>query len=217
VWHAQARAYANRKSPNKPNFPFFEPGTARFDSMYSIITNNLANDPLNPGTRFYDRSGLLHVHGEYRFKTGFADFTFGANARQYNPDSKGTIFSDTADVRIHNSEFGVYGGFGKKLIPEKLKVNITVRADKNQNFDMVFSPAASFIYTPDIDNTFRLSFSSAVRNPTLADQYLNLDVGRAQLLGNISGYQGLITLESFIDYLNTRNRDTLIFFDEHRL
>ncbi len=214
LWHAQAQAYANLKSPNKPNLPFFEPGTARFDSMYNLIIGNLSNDPDNPGTRFYDKSGLAHVHGEYVIESRFADFTVGANYRQYSPDSKGTIFSDTMGVKITNSEFGAYGGIDKKLIPTKLKLNATVRLDKNENFDMVVSPAASLVYTPSINSVLRISFSSAVRNPTLSDQYLNLDVGRAQLLGNISGYEDLITPESFVDYLNTLNRDTLVYFDE---
>ena len=214
AWHAQAQAYANRKSPNKPNLPFFEPGTARFDSLFNIIIHNLSNDPDNPGTRFYDKSGLIHVHGEYQIESRFANFTTGANFRQYNPDSKGTIFSDTMGTKITNSEYGVYGGIDKKLIPTKLKLNATVRLDKNENFDLVVSPAASLVYTPSINNVLRISFSSAVRNPTLSDQYLFLDVGRAQLLGNISGYEDLITPASFIDYLNTLNRDTLVYFNE---
>jgi len=213
-WHALAQAYANRKSPNKPNLPYFEPGTARFDSIFAIITGNYANDPDNPGTRFYDRSGLWHVHGEYKIPSEFAEFTVGANFRQYDPDSRGSIFSDTSGVRIHNREFGVYGGFGKKLIPARLKANLTVRVDKNQNFNFLVSPAASFVYTPNQRHTLRVSFSSAIRNPTLADQYLHLDVGRALLLGNISGYNDLITVESFRDFLNTINRDTLVYFDE---
>jgi len=214
LWHEQTQAYANQKSPNKPNFPFFEPGTMRFDSMFNIITSNYANDPNNPGTKFYDKSGLIHVQGEYKFEERFADFVVGGNFRQYNPDSHGSIFSDTAGIKITNSEYGVYAGLEKKLIPAKLKMNITARADKNENFDLVVSPAASFVYTPNVNNTFRLSFSSAVRNPTLADQYLNLNVGRAQLLGNISGYDSLITTASFVNYLNTLNRDTLDYFNE---
>jgi hypothetical protein len=34
IWHSQAQAVANQKSTNKPNFPFFEPGTYRFDSLF---------------------------------------------------------------------------------------------------------------------------------------------------------------------------------------
>lgn len=214
LWHALAQEYANRKSPNKPNLPFFEPGTVRFDSMFAIITNNLANDPVNPGTKFYDKSGLYHIQAEYKFDTRFGIITTGGNFRQYNPDSKGTIFSDTMGVRISNNEFGFYTGIDKKIIPSKLKLNATLRLDKNENFNALLSPAASFVYTPDRDNVFRFSFSSAIRNPTLTDQYLNLDVGRAQLLGNISGYQDLILPASFIDFLNTLDRDTLRFFNE---
>lgn len=213
-WHANAQAYANDKSPNKPNLPFFEPGTARFDSTLNFLIGKYANDPDTPGTRFYDRSGLVHVHGEYKIPGEFADFTVGANFRQYSPDSRGTIFSDTAGTRIYNREFGVYGGLSKKLIPARLKLNATLRMDKNQNFDYVFSPAASVIYTPSQRHTLRVSLSSAIRNPTLTDQYLNLNVGRAQLLGNISGYTDLITVESFVDYLNTLDRDTLVYFNE---
>lgn len=214
LWHSATQDYANKKSPNKPNLAFFEPGTARFDSLFAIITSNYANDPDNPGTRFYDKSGLVHVQGEYRFETRFAGFVTGANYRQYNPDSRGSIFSDTAGIKIHNSEFGAYGGIDKRLFSSKLLVNATVRVDKNKNFDVLASPAVSLVYVPNTNNTFRLSFSSAIRNPTLSDQYLNLDVGRAQLLGNISGYTDLITPESFVNYLNTLNRDTLDYFDE---
>jgi len=214
IWHGQTQASANLKSPNKPNFPFYEPGTFRFDSIFNIITSNYSNDPDHPGTKFYDKSGLMHFQGEYRWETRFADITTGANFRQYVPDSKGTIFSDTAGTVIRNSEYGIYAGLDKKLIPAKLKMNVTARLDKNENFDFVVSPAASFVYTPNVKHTFRLSFSSAVRNPTLADQYLNLNVGRAQLLGNISGYDSLITTASFVNYLNTLDKDTLDYFNE---
>ena len=66
----------------------------------------------------------------------------------------------------------------------------------------------------------RLSFSSALRNPTLADQYLFLDVGPATLVGNLNGAQDLVTVSSFIDYRNSSsgsnigfNLDTLVYFD----
>jgi len=86
--------------------------------------------------------------------------------------------------------------------------------DKNLNFDYLFSPAASLVYQPDKDNYFRLSFSSAIRNPTLTDQYLFLNVGRATLAGNIDGVQGLITVQSFRDYLDSNfDKKRLTYFD----
>ena len=50
-----------------------------------------------------------------------------------------------------------------------------------------FLPAASLVYKFDINTILRFSFSSATRNPTLQDQYLYYNTGRAILLGNING------------------------------
>ena len=61
---------------------------------------------------------------------------------------------------------------------------------------MVFSPAASLVYKFDINTILRFSFSSATRNPTLQDQYLYYNTGRAILLGNINGFDSLTTVES---------------------
>jgi outer membrane receptor protein involved in Fe transport len=54
---------------------------------------------------------------------------------------------------------------------------------------------------------FRVSGASAIRNPTLTDQYINLNVGRATLLGNLNGFDSLVTVSSLIDAFNFgRNR-----------
>ncbi len=129
------------------------------------------------------------------------------------PNSDGTIFEDTAGVQIRNSEWGAYLGVEQKFNENKWIVNGTVRFDKNQNFDLVISPAASVVWTPKENNYLRASFSSALRNPTLADQYLNLNVGPAILSGNLNGANDLITLESFSDYRNTQDTDVLEYFD----
>jgi hypothetical protein len=47
----------------------------------------------------------------------------------------------------------------------------------------------------------------------LADQYLYLDVGRAILLGNINGFDSLVTVESFGDYTADLSVDTLEYFN----
>ena len=60
--------------------------------------------------------------------------------------------------------------------------------DKNQNFDYLFSPAASIVWKASEKDLIRLSFSSALRNPTLTDQYLNYDYGTGILLGNLNGF-----------------------------
>ena len=79
----------------------------------------------------------------------------------------------------------------KELFSDRITLAATVRMDKNENFDALFTPALSAVWTPDPKNIVRFSFSSAIRNPTLTDQYLNLNVGRATLLGNFIWLQRL--------------------------
>ncbi|NEQ49642.1 MAG: TonB-dependent receptor, partial [Leptolyngbya sp. SIO3F4] len=116
---------------------------------------------------------------------------------------------------ITNFEYGLYVGVSRKLWNDQLIASATLRMDKNENFDHIFSPAISLVYTPNENHTFRATFTSAVRNPTLADQFFYYDVGRAILLGNLDGYDSLITVESFQDLFAefTTNLDTLQYFN----
>ncbi len=176
------------------------------------MTGSLLLKSTEGGTRFYDKSALYHVHGEYRFNPKWTDeIRVGANVRLYRPNSAGTIFKDTANNVIQNFEFGIYGGIEKKFFNDKLITNVSARVDKNENFDFGVDSRCFTGLEPKINNYLRFSFSSAVRNPTLTDQYLNLNVGRATLLGNLDGFYDLITVESFRGYLDVHvnHRDSL--------
>jgi iron complex outermembrane recepter protein len=215
-WHTEAEASANGQTVSA-GAPFYQPGTDRFQEAFNRITSTKSSTRDNvatSGTRFFDLSALYHLHGEYKIKdTYFDEITVGGNSRLYRPNSDGTIFSDTNGRRISNFEFGVYGGIEKNAWNKKLKINATLRADKNQNFSLLFSPAASLVYQPDGVNFVRFAFSSAIRNPTLTDQYLNLNVGPATLRGNIDGAKDLVTVKSFQNYLGNPNPKLLDTFN----
>jgi iron complex outermembrane recepter protein len=221
AWHEQTRGHVD--GLDFLDFsPYAQPGSPEYDSLFSYLTTTTFDQG---GTRFYDKSALYHVHGEYRFKPSWAEVVIGSNFRQYRPQSNGTIFNDTLVIdqivnddttyvrnTIVNSEWGAYVGFEKRFIQERMKANVTMRVDKNQNFDYLFSPAASMVFNANENNTFRATFSSAIRNPTLQDQYLYYNVGRAILLGNLDGYDSLVTVESFGDFINSQKPDTLNYF-----
>ena len=194
--HQDARDWADSQSN------VLVPGTAEFEAIFDDITSKISY--LEGGTGFYDKSSLNHIHSEYQFGNNNSNVKIGANFRQYTPDSKGSIFMDTVS-KIINNEFGIYTGAEIKLLGEALKINTTVRADKNENFDVNLSPAASIVYKPNKDDVFRLSFGSALRNPTLSDQYLFYNVGRAILIGNLYGHgtdygENLVSIESLYEY-----------------
>ncbi len=192
------------------------PGTATFDSLFNSITTRSFTEG---GSRFIDRSALYHVQGQYSFDPGsWGQFVAGGNFRLYVPNSEGTIFSDTAGRQITNSEVGFFGGWEKKFWEDKLKLGATVRLDKNQNFNWLSSQALSAVYSFNPLNTLRLSFSSAIRNPTLQDQYLFYNVGRAILLGNLNGFDSLVTVEDVETFLGGTNQQRTEYeFDYYNL
>ena len=227
IWHNEVRELTDAELSSNQK-PRFVPGTAAFDSLFNDVTSRNFTEG---GSLFYDKSALYHIQGEYKFQPEWAEITVGGNGRMYRPDTRGTIFSDTLEYtyrttdtgerikidssykEITNNEFGVYAGITKKVMDDKLKLSATVRYDKNENFDGIVSPAISAVYSMNENHTFRLTFSSAIRNPTLADQYLYYNVGNAILVGNLDGYDSLITVESFGDYLYQLDRDTLQYFN----
>ena len=229
VWHAESREAAEDLLANPNQNPFYQPGTQRFDSVLTSVTTALLGQG---GSRLYDKSALYNVDAQYLFDAGENwHFTVGGSYRIYTPDSRGTIFEDTltytrervmeidpvtgdttfAEVKIDSSYIkitnwnaGLYFGIQATFFEKKLIVDLTLRGDKNENFDAVFSPAMSLIYSPFKNQTFRATFSTAVRNPTMADQFLYFDVGRAILIGNLNGMDSLVTVDSFRDAINSR-------------
>lgn len=180
--------------------PGSTPGTREFDKLFNYITTTSFADG---GSMFEDRSSLYHLQGEYKFDpVNLGDFTVGGNGRIYTPNSNGTLFSDTNGRVIQNWEYGVYGGWERMFNGEQWKISATLRMDKNVNFDYLFSPAASVVYNIDEINSLRVSFSSAIRNPTLQDQYLYYNVGPAMLIGNLNGYDSLITADELEYFLS---------------
>jgi outer membrane cobalamin receptor len=223
--HDSVRASVdNPNSEFNPSVNFFKPGTARFDSAFAAVKSRTLSEK---GSGLRDKSALYHVHAEYKFTFGkYTKLVVGSNGRLYTPNSSGTIFSDTLVIDqitatdttykrkvITNKEFGAYAGFQRKLFADRLVLNATVRVDKNQNFNWISTQSFSSIYTINNNHILRAVYSSAVRNPTLQDQYLYYNVGRAILLGNIDGRDSLVQIASFFEYLDKSSPSELVYFN----
>ena len=211
AYHAGAREWADGVGYTTDNHPFLVPGTEAFDTAFASITSRTSY--AEGGSRFYDKSSLYHVTGEYIFTPKPMNVVVGGSYRLYKPNSNGTIFSDTGNTTITNYEYGLYAGLEKKVVKDKLKLNLTGRLDKNENFDYLFSPALSAVYSFNPKQILRLSFSSAIRNPTLTDQYLFYNLGRATLKGNLNGFDSLASIPSVFNFFNSQDFDTLEYFN----
>lgn len=210
-WHRQTVDIVNASSEQGTR-PFLQPGTPEFQQEFNRITTTLTSEG---GSKFFTASEIYHVAGEYNFTPTFVDkITVGGSYRLYTPDTRGTIFADTSDnFTIRNEEFGFYAGVEKKLWDDRLTLSVTARADKNQNFDWISTPAASIVFKPTEKDYLRVSFSSAARNPTLPDQYFWLDVGPAIFAGSVNGFDSLLTVDSFEDYALDLRAERLEYFD----
>lgn len=161
----------------------------------------------------------FRMYFPYSLGTVFSD-TF---SRRYQLDSLGkpvqdasgkNIVLDSTYRRITNWEFGAYFSITRKFTFGKehsLTPTLTVRFDRNQNFawktadgkiEPIITPAASLVYSYKGEHTIRLSYSSAVRNPTLQDQYLYYNVGRAILIGNLNGVDSVVTVPNLVSYID---------------
>jgi len=211
IWHQQTAEYANTAYVPFGSESFYEVGTERFDSLKNEITSKAS--VLNGGSKIVDKSALYHLHGEKTWDTDFCKITLGGNGRVYTPKSGGSLFSDTGSNVIINKEYGGYFGIEKKFLSDQLMLKASIRVDKNQNFDFLPTPAVSLIYNIDDNSTVRATFTSAIRNPTLLNQYMYYNVGRAKLVGNINGYDSLVTIESLRTYTYSEfEKDSLEYF-----
>ncbi|MDI9876446.1 TonB-dependent receptor [Flectobacillus rivi] len=168
----QARAFADQGR--------LLPGTTAFDEARSrlIQTTGLS------GAGIKSNCSLKHIEGLYDFSSMVKVFNLqvGGNYRKYYLDTEGTLFDDKGK-NLTNDEFGLFTQASKSLFQDKLKVTLSGRYDKNQNFDGQFTPRASAVFSPTERHNFRASYQTGFRNPTISDQYIKLDVGPILILG----------------------------------
>lgn len=172
--HAAARAAADAAQP--------QPGSETFEADFNEFRNLSIADG---GAKFLDKSALWHYEGSYNFKNeiDFADIVVGANFRTYALNSEGTLFTlDESGDEVSFNEFGGYVQVSKSII-DNVKLQGSVRYDKNENFAGQFSPRISGVWEFLADQNFRASFQRGFRIPTTQDQYIDLDVVTRRLIG----------------------------------
>ncbi|TRX49465.1 TonB-dependent receptor [Fulvivirga sp. M361] len=165
-----------------------EVGSAEYNEAF----DQLRNTPISQGgAQFLDETSLNHFEGMYNFSNqiDWAEIVVGANFRQYNLKSGGTLFAleniDRGD-EFSITEWGSYAQITKKLLDDRLDLTGSIRYDKNENFEGQFSPRISGVFTAAGRHNFRASFQRGFRIPTTQDQFINLDVTTRRLVGSNS-------------------------------
>lgn len=184
--HAAARAAANNGIP--------APGTKEFTDMVNAVRSDFFQRT-PPGAGFFDNSRMYHTEGGYNFKDVIApevmELLVGANYRQYDLFSDGTIFNEDPDgdnnfERITIGEYGAYMQAGKRFFNDHLKLQASLRYDKNENFDGQVSPRIAAVYTAgeNRQHNVRASFQTGFRNPSTQNQFIYFPTGAGLLVGS---------------------------------
>ncbi len=214
--HTAARDYADRNLPT--------PGTVEYDALLDTYREK---DIVNGGGAFLEKTNMYHAEGVYNFKNqvSFMDLLVGANVRQYQLRSNGTLFADTKDGRDGTIPINEYGGFvqaAKAVFDGHLKLTGSVRYDKNENFEGQFSPRLSAVTSFGKSN-IRLSVQQGFRIPTTQNQYIDLRTPAGTLIGGLSEFENrynltngisLVTLNEFaskgLAYFSEAERNSII-------
>ena len=190
VAHAAGRTAANAN--------MLVPGSPEFNAAYDQITKTaiadggavvLDNTISNSFEANYDLSELVD---------GF-DMVIGGSYREYVLRSNGTLFTDY-DGPIKTNETGIFASVQKDIFDGAVSLNGALRYDKAQNYEGSFTPRVGALIDIAPNHNLRVSYQTAMRAPTMQDQYIGLDGGRAILFGSSPD-----SVERFVYEHNTFN------------
>lgn len=182
------------------------PGSSDFD----VAKDQLIKTRGLTGAGILSECSLRHVEGMYDFSSALKVFNLqvGGNYRKFYLDTGGTLFDDK-DKNLTNEEYGMFAQASKSLLKNRLKLTVSGRYDKNENFAGRFTPRASAVFSPNDNHHIRASYQTGFRNPTVADQYIKLNVGPIIILGGapvnslgLNAYENSVTIASFAAFAN---------------
>ena len=165
-------------------------GSAAFKTLF----NTVRSIPIyKNGGLFIDKTSLYNVEGQYNLTSAInniAEVLVGGNYKRYVLNSEGTLFADS-DGKIGINEYGGYVQVAKQVF-DRLKLTVSGRYDKNQNFKGRFTPRATAVFKLSDNSNLRFSYQTAYRFPSTQQQWIDLQVG------------GGIRLVGGIPYFNTK-------------
>jgi outer membrane receptor protein involved in Fe transport len=159
-----------------------QPGSSEFEQQKSRLQTITGPN----GAGIYSSSKLYHVEGQYDLsqQVKLVEMLVGGNFRRYDMFTNGTLLADL-DKNVTINEYGTFLQVAKGMWSDRLKVTLSGRYDKNENFDGYFTPRASAVFSPHAKHNFRTSYQTGFRNPTPVDQFINLNAGVITILGGV--------------------------------
>ncbi len=211
-WYAQyAQAYVASRLNGATDFTAQTQARAVADvgrpvagsDQFNTILNQVRSVPISKGGGlFLDKTNLYQVEGQANlspYTKSFADIIIGGNYKRYVLNSEGTLFADSTS-KIGINEIGAYAQASRSLFNDVVKLQVSGRYDKNQNFKGKFTPRVTMVVKIAENNNLRFSYQTAYRFPSTQQQWINLNIGsNTQLIGGN---------KNFIDFYHLKSNPT---------
>jgi len=157
------------------NQNMIQPGTSEFDTTLDAITSTTAKLTDNTKTQSFE------LNYDLTDRLDFADILIGGSYRNTDLNTQGTVLTDY-DGPISYYQYGMYTQAKKDF--GKLTLTGSIRYDKSEFFDAVFTPRLGALYNISDNQNLRVSYQTGFRNPTNQDQYIGLRGSRTVLMGS---------------------------------
>ncbi len=172
--------------------------------QFKTLLNQVRSVPISKGGGlFIDKTNLYMIEGQANLSSvtkKVADIIVGANYKKYVLNSEGTLFADSTG-KIGINEFGAYAQASRALFNDVLKLQVSGRYDKNQNFKGKFTPRVTMVFKVAENNNIRLSYQTAYRFPSTQQQWINLNIGsNTQLIGGNKNFLDFYHLKTTPTY-----------------
>lgn len=214
--HLAAREFADTGMP------------AAGSTYFNHLKDSISQKPITEGgTLFLDRSKLYNVAGQYNFSDviKWAEIIVGLNWRNYNLNSKGTLFPDE-DGPISVNEYSGYAQVIKRLMSDKIALTGSIRVDKNTLFgDPKPTSRLSAVFEVANQNYLRFSYQNAYSFPSNIQALQNTLNGMSPASFAAGGSSYLLndvyefnqyrpyTYESVQEYQNSLDQNDLVVYD----
>jgi iron complex outermembrane recepter protein len=176
--HALARTYADEGR--------YRPGTARFDSVAREL---IGINNWDEGAALRTRAGLLHAEGQYDFSSRLkvVQLQAGFDLRMYRvfPDGNYFINPEREGRHLLYRKAGAFVQASRQWFGDRLRLNASLRYDKNDYFSGRFSTRASGGYRFQEHHHLRLSYQNGYRFPSLFEAFSNVNSGGVKRVGGL--------------------------------
>ena len=137
---------------------------------------------LRTGLPIVDRSTVFVVQAQHQSSIGEREeLTYGVDVILTNPVTDSTVTGrNEEDDRVE--EYGVYVQSQTSIIEDRLDLVGALRVDRHSRIDdLILSPRAAVVWTPEDIGAFRLTYNRAYSAPTTNDLYLDIVAERTEL------------------------------------